>query len=156
LPTPENFRSLAAMLCDAGPSPEEEVTAVPAAETADPQAVVDACREARLFAARVREAVGEAVAVVLEDIAADVLARELQMAPVDLSAVVERAIDRCLCEEPIRVRIHPEETRAIRCGIPVIADETLRRGDAMLELRSGTMDCTLGVRLSAVLQSAAC
>lgn len=153
---PETFRSLASMVLEGGPSAEDDAAPPRTDEHTDVQPVQEACREARLFAARLHETVGALAARMLEDIAADVLARELRMAPVDIACVIERAIARCLIDEPIRVRAHPDEASAVACGIPVVADERLRRGDAVLELRDGLMDCTLGARLSTVLHAAAC
>ena len=110
-------------------------------------------REVRLFYAHIIEAVEAAVETLLEDIAADVLGRELLLGPVDIEAVVDRALQRFASEEPLRVRVHPEERSRVKCGIPVVADDDLRPGDAIVELRSGSIDASFGARLAALLQA---
>lgn len=113
--------------------------------------VEDLVRDVRLFRARVIEATEAAVETLLEDIAADVLARELRLEPADIETIVNRALERFAAEEPLRVRVHAEDAVRIRCGVPVVADARLRRGDAVIELRSGSLDVSLGVRLDSIL-----
>lgn len=113
---------------------------------------VELLRELRLFHARIAEAVEASVQTLLCDIAADVLARELQLAPVDIAAIVDRALHRCIAEQPVRVRVHADYTARVACGVPVIADPQLLPGDAVIELRGGTVDASLGVRLENILQ----
>ncbi len=95
-----------------------------------------------------------ALETLLADIAADVLARELQLAPCEVAAIVERALRRYAAEKPARVRVHPEEAGTIGAGdFEVVADSTLRRGDAVLECAAGELDASLGVRLATVLRA---
>lgn len=150
--TPEHFRTLASTLLAARePSPQE-----PALEIVEEMIASrndeDVMREVRLFYAHVIEAVEAAVETLLEDIAADVLARELLLAPVEIEAIVDRALQRFASEEPLRVRVPPQDVSRVRCGVPVVGDADLRAGDAIVELRSGTVDASLGVRLAALLQ----
>jgi hypothetical protein len=114
-----------------------------------------ALREARRFRAALADAFDAAREDVLRDLAADVLARELLLAPSDLERVARRAFER-LCDEerPLRARVHPDDAPAARAlDVPIVADATLRRGDLVLELRYGTTDLTLGARLSAALDA---
>jgi flagellar biosynthesis/type III secretory pathway protein FliH len=143
-------------------APEEQFDDAPAndiddiaeedAEYADAQA--DTLRELRLFNARVIEGVEAAVETLLGDIAAEVLGRELQLAPADLQTIVDRALQRYMADEPLRVRAHPTDALAISCALPLVADERLRSGDIVLELRCGSVDGTLGVRLAGAIRKA--
>lgn len=153
--TPEQFRSLASTLL-AAREPSHEEPALEIVEEMIPQddaGDADVLREVRLFYAHVIEAVEAAVETLLEDIAADVLGRELLLGPVDIEAIVDRALQRFASEEPLRVRVHPEDRSRVRCGIPVVADEGLRPGDAIVELRRGSIDASFGARLAALLQA---
>jgi len=159
LQTPEGFRSLASMLQaqpDA-PIPEQpEVCGEPSWESVVPQADRDEIvRDIRLFRARIEEAVEEAVHVLLADIAADVVARELQLAPADIRAIVRRTMQQFAAEQPLRVRVDPSSVHTLDCGVPVVADESLRPGDAIVELRTGSIDATLGARLETLLHARA-
>jgi flagellar assembly protein FliH len=109
-------------------------------------------RDIRLFRARVGEAVETAVEIVIGDIAAEVLARELKLAPANVERIVDRALQRYFSEEPLRVRVHPADAAAIECSVPVVADGELAPGDAVLELRDGYVDARFGVRLASVLR----
>ncbi len=114
------------------------------------QCTAEAIREAKLFRARVAEAVEIAVADLLADIASDVLARELQLQPADLRAIVDRALDRFAADEPLRVRTADGEP-ASELAIPIVRDASLLAGDAVLDFRSGSVDARLGTRLARVL-----
>lgn len=158
---PENFRALASLLRPAhapeiAESGEEQE---PSEERDDPgeafvatHADAEIIREIRLFHARVQEGVEDAVDALLTDIAAHVVARDLQIAPADLKKIVDRALERFFGEEPMRIRVSPNEAAALEIGVPVVADDSLREGDAILELRTGCVEATLGVRLAAVLR----
>ena len=137
---------------DAAPMPP------PIAEPAAPHEAESAelLREVRLFRARVAEAVDLAAATLLQDIAADVVGRELELAPVAIERIVDRALARYLAEEPLRIRVHPDDAAALReAPIAVEADPRLRRGDAAVDLRNGTVDASLGVRLDEAVRALA-
>ena len=112
-----------------------------------------AVRDLRLFHARVIEAVEAAVETLVGDIAADVLGRELLLAPAGLEVIVDRALQRFASEQPLRVRVHPDDACGLNCGVPVVADARLRRGDAAIDLRDGSVDTSLGVRLAAIVRT---
>lgn len=115
-----------------------------------------AAAEVRRFRAAIRDAVDAAVAHLLRDIAAEILARELELAPVNIDAIVERACVRYASEGVVRVRVHPDEAAQISSAdVDVVLDSELRLGDALLEVRSGTIDVTLGARLAGVLDAVA-
>lgn len=157
---PESFRSLAGML--AGCEMPEEIAApeedgpVPETMECEERAESEAAilRDLRLFHARIAEGVEAAIDTLLADIAADVLARELQIAPADIEVIVERALQRYAQEQPLRVRLSPCQAGRIACSVPVVADERLREGDAVVELRDGSVNASLGVRLACVLERA--
>ena len=158
--TPDDFISLASQLRSdertplpesAPPEPEFDDDAAQA-YALDEAAVV---RDVRLFRARIAEALEETVRALLCDIAADVLARELQSAPADIAAIVRAALERCTQEQPLRIRAHPDDAGCIACHIPVVEDPRLSPGDVVVELRRGLLRSTLGLRLDAVLANVA-
>ncbi len=116
---------------------------------------IDVLREMRLFRARIIEATEAAVETLVADIAADVLARELRLAPADVETIVDRALQRFFEDEPLRVRVHADDALNVECGVPLVTDAKLQRGDAVIELRTGTIDARLGVRLATLLQATA-
>jgi len=127
--------------------------AVQVEESAAQDDTLELMREVRLFYARVVEAVEAAVETLVADIAVDVLGRELLLAPCDIEAIVDRALARFTSEQPLRVRVHPDDAVLLQCAVPVVADERLRAGDAVVELREGSVDASLGVRLAALVRA---
>ena len=117
--------------------------------------VADAVREARLFRARLADAFDDAVPRLLRELASDVLARELRLAPCDLAAIVARVAGGA----PV-VRVRVAACDAVRgvalprgCDVAVVQDAALAPGDAVVELAGGALDARLGVRLAAVLEA---
>lgn len=158
---PENFRSLASTLLDVHtpvsqePAPDAVVEHDQGLDCRDELSdEMELARDVRLFRARVIEAVEAAVETLVTDIAADVLGRELQLEPADIEAIVDRALQRFAAEEPLRVRVHAEDVDRVNCGLPVVPDARLHRGDALIELRNGSIDASFGVRLSSLLNAA--
>jgi flagellar biosynthesis/type III secretory pathway protein FliH len=147
---------------DAVPAPQPAVSAMPAPEPVEARDAADedperdaaeALADLRRFRAGVADAFDFALADLLRDLAADVLARELLLAPADVTALARAALARHAQEVPVAVRAHPEEAAVLRGdGLPAIADAAMRRGDLLLQVRSGTIDLTLGARLDAVLR----
>ncbi len=112
----------------------------------------DAIDEAKRFRALLADAVSCCVDDLLIDIAGDILARELLLAPCDVRAIVDRAIAR-YGVDPVRIRVHPEDARLLETmDVSVVADDSLRAGDAVIETRYGSIDASLGVRLARVLE----
>lgn len=149
---PDGFRSLAELLREPrDPQPVAQAGAPEEDGARDGDRI--AAREVRLFMARVAEAIESATEMLRNDIAAEIVGRELQLAPADLSAIVERTVRRYSLEAPVRVRVHPGDLSALDGALPAVADAQLRRGDAVLELRDGTIDASLGVRLDSVLRA---
>lgn len=124
-----------------------------AAAQAVPERHCPSAREARLFYATLRERLDAAVEELLGRIARDVLVRELQLAPCDIGQLVARVHAAYVCHHPLRVRVHPGDAEdAASCGLPVFADETLERGDAVLELRDASVDARLQSRIVDLLE----
>ncbi|HEY6325780.1 MAG TPA: FliH/SctL family protein [Candidatus Cybelea sp.] len=116
----------------------------------------DAIRAARRFRAGLADAVDAAVARLLPEIARTVLARELRLHPADVAAIVAGVLERYAGEKALTLRAHPADVDALAdLPIAVVADGALLRGDAVLELHSGTIDLRLDSRLHAILQASA-
>jgi hypothetical protein len=116
-----------------------------------------ALRDARLFRARLADAFDDAAARLLRDLAADVLARELRLAPCELTAIVQRIAE---CAPVVRVRTAACDAartagvlRSRGCDVVVVEDAALAGGDAVVELAGGALDARLGVRLAAALEA---
>ena len=128
------------------PRVDEPEPAIDAASNAD---LDSALREARLFRARLADAFDEARSRLVRELAAEVLVRELRLAPCDLDALAQRV----LAGAPVvRIRVAPCDVDAIR-GVPLVADAGLSAGDAIVELAGGALDARLGVRLAVVLEA---
>ncbi len=116
---------------------------------------VETLRAARRFRAGLADALDIALARLLRAIANEVLARELALGGADVAAIVVAALERFSGETVLRLRAHPHDYDAL-AGLDIerIADDMLHPGDIRMELRSGTIDLTLAVRLDDAL--AAC
>ena len=154
---PDGFVPLDALLAARTPealaaspaAPERApVESVPAA----PSETDEAFAAVRRFHAALADALEVALHDVLREIACDVLARELRLAPADIAGVAADVLGRFAAEEPVRVRVHPGDAVLLPpLPIAIVSDSGLRRGDVLLEVRSGTIDASLGARLEAVL-----
>jgi hypothetical protein len=111
--------------------------------------VMAALHDARLFRARLGDAFDDAAARLLRELAAEVLVRELRLASCDVEALVARVRERA---PVVRVRVAPDEVAQVH-GVPVVGDERLASGDAIVELAGGALDVRLGVRLASVLEA---
>ena len=140
------------------PTPPSEDSAIlePLAEASDgscDDARERAVAESRRWYARLHDALDAACERLLCELAAGVLARELQLAPCDLAAVLAGVREEML-GEPLCVRLHPDDCALWNDPtLPCRADAALAPGDAVLELREGSIDARFGVRLQAVLDA---
>jgi flagellar biosynthesis/type III secretory pathway protein FliH len=74
------------------------------------------------------------------------------MQPADLARIVHRALARCEEADPLCVRAHADDCAELAAaGYPARADAALRRGDVVIEVRSGTIDASLGARIESLL-----
>lgn len=131
--------------------PLEEERCEPEREPFHDIEVAAALRDARHFRAVLADLVELRSREAWKDIAAEVVGRELMLAPADLHAIVQRAIDRG--NDVLRVRVHPLDADRLDVAWPIVPDESLRTGDAVIETREGTIDARLGVRLAMLLDT---
>jgi len=135
-----------------------------------------AIRDARLFRARLADALDARLARLLAAIASEVLVRELRIAPVDLKALVARIAGEGAAQ-PVCIRIAPADRTALASSdmparaereldvtashdrdelglgdIRLLEDDTLAPGDLIVAFADGEIDARLGVRLAAVLE----
>lgn len=137
----------------ADPSTERAAESPPPG--AEPCPCAGALAAARRFHAALADALDVALEGLLRNVACDVLARELSLAPADIAAIAARALAQYAGESPVRIRVHPEETFLLDgAEIPVVPDCRLRRGDVAIDVECGTIDAGLGARLLCVLERA--
>ncbi|MBV8491257.1 MAG: hypothetical protein JO199_12075 [Candidatus Eremiobacteraeota bacterium] len=102
--------------------------------------------------ASMSEALERALTALLTDIAGSVLARELRLAPADVQSIVSRLLEQFSMEEPACVRVCPADAPRLEgLAFPVRVDATLRHGDIVLEVRNGSIESFLGMRLASAL-----
>lgn len=113
----------------------------------------DVLAEVRRFRAALADALDAQLREIVREVACEVLGRELRLAPADVTAIATGALERYAADGPLRLRAHPLDARALETlELPIVADGALRRGDLTIELRSGTIDASLGARLEALLE----
>ncbi len=123
----------------------------PAAAPAGDDDLRAALRDARLFRARLADALDAAVPLLLRELAARVLARELRIAPSDVDALLRPLI---ASSGAVRVRVAPAEAVSA-LGVPIVRDDSLASGDAVVELDGGAIDARFGTRVAVVLEDLA-
>ncbi|MBV8245868.1 MAG: hypothetical protein JOZ38_08105 [Candidatus Eremiobacteraeota bacterium] len=131
----------------------ESPTAVPEPER-PPCPCAATLAELRRMRASMSEALERAVTALLTDIAASVLARELRLAPADVRCIVSQLLEQFSMEEPACVRVCPTDAPLLEgFALPVRVDASLRHGDAVLEVRNGSIESLLGMRLASALSA---
>lgn len=120
------------------------------AEPSEPSELAAAIRAARLFRAALADAFDGVAADLILALAAEVLGRELQIAPADITLIARRLIAERHADEPLSLRVCPADA-GIACELPVVADTHLGPGDAVLVCRNGEIDARLAVRLAQVV-----
>jgi hypothetical protein len=131
---------------------EESCEAPASMEAPTPQS--EALAEVRIFRAGLADALDAVRATLLRDLAVTVLARELQISPVQIDSIAAQALERVWEDEPIRVLANALDLPALGAlPVPANADARLRRGDVLVEVRHGTIDVSLGARLADVLEA---
>lgn len=117
-----------------------------------PPECADAAARARRFRAALCDALESAVAAMLPEIARDVLGRELRLAPCDVASIVSASLARHAGDPVVTIRAHRDDLSELEAArIECLGDDSLRRGDVILCLRSGTIDLRMSSRLDAVL-----
>jgi hypothetical protein len=112
----------------------------------------EALHEIERFRAFALDAVERSLGRLVASLAEEVLGRELKLSPVDLQEITNRALRRYDREGPVRVRVSTVDLGAVRTELPVVADADLREGDLIVEVRDGTLDARMSVRLDCVLR----
>jgi flagellar biosynthesis/type III secretory pathway protein FliH len=127
------------------------VAAVASTNEAEPD-LAEVASDARRFRAALADALALSLERLVRDVACDVLARELLLAPPDVAAIAARALERYLEDGPLQLRVHPDDRGACASlDLPVVTDGRLRAGDVVLDVRCGSIDASLGARLETVL-----
>jgi hypothetical protein len=130
-----------------------------ASETITSPELVEILREARVFRARLADAFDDTAARLVRELAAQVLVRELRLAPCEIAELVARVRERI---PVVRVRVSSRDAARLHGAsngsvgmdrLSVVADEQLGDGDAIVEVAGGALDARLGVRLAAVLEA---
>jgi flagellar biosynthesis/type III secretory pathway protein FliH len=89
----------------------------------------------------------------LQMIASRVLMRELELAPVDVRALVARVHTEWEESHPLRFRVAPADlARLDGLGATLEPDPALQPGDLQVEFADGMLDLRLGTRLASVLE----
>jgi flagellar biosynthesis/type III secretory pathway protein FliH len=104
----------------------------------------------RLFAL---EAFERGVESMLASFARDVLARELAIAPPDLSALASQALAAFHRDEPIRLVVAPADAARVTSPLPLRVDPSLRAGDLVVEVDAGAFESPLAFRFSSALDA---
>lgn len=106
----------------------------------------------RRFHAALADALAASLDDLLRDLASDVLARELSLAPCDVERIARGLLERYASQEPLALLVHESDVAAVEgLGVAVRSSRDLRRGDCTLVLRYGSIDASLGARLADVL-----
>jgi len=161
---PDAFVPLHAWLRDGSePEPQEAPATAVTPEVVFPESpaaeettndTAEALADVRRFRASLADALDVAVAEALREVVAGVLARELMIAPVDVAAIVSRVRAQYAGEEILAIHLHPDECEACEdMDVAIVADASLRRGDVVVRVRSGSIDATLGARIDDVLHA---
>ena len=87
----------------------------------------------------------------LADLAAEVLGRELRIAPAELRALLARAVEAYASPERMRLRVAPDDLALLADVANVEPDPLLERGDLLVECVDGTIDLRMGTRLRQVI-----
>ena len=116
----------------------------PAGEAPGLERFATELRFARLAAL---EAFERAVPRLLDELARDVLARELLLGGPELEALARCVLAEFASEEPVALVVSPGDAHRLNVGLPVRADSRLRSGDLIVEVRDGEIDARFTVRL---------
>lgn len=134
---------------------EQTPLAVPALAPLKPTGgEIELAREVIHFRAHLGEAFDTAREWLIDQFAGKLLGRELQLAPVDITQIVESVLQAFSREEPLRIRLNPQDAANLRVEIPALHDPLLLPGDAIVEVRNGTLDARLAIRFESLLLAA--
>lgn len=115
------------------------------AELAAEWTKVEAARRAAVEGAR------ETVTELALAVAAHLVHDAIEASPERVRALVEDALSRVRRARAVTVRVHPDDVRALgSIDADVVPDDTLGRGDCVVESDLGDVDARLSVRLEAL------
>ncbi len=100
------------------------------------------------------EAFERAVPRLLENLARDVLARELTVAGPDLAALARDVLADFAAQEPVALVVAPSDIDSLGGGLPLRADARLAPGDLVVEVRDGEVDARFSLRLHDAIATA--
>ena len=104
--------------------------------------------EAKRFRAHLREAFDEARAQLVAELRNEVLARELALAPSDITAIASDLLARYREHEPLRLRVHPDRSATLRdLTVAIVEDASLGYDDVYFDVRNGSIDASLATRV---------
>ena len=155
----ERFVPLAAFV-RAAPSPVASaappVSQPPASRGAVDYAQAGVVHELTLLTLAAREAFARAAARLLRELANDVLARELLLAPADVAALVGRAVAAFAEHAPVGIAVSGFDADRVRAPLPVRVDPRLGAGDLVVDVRDGAFESSFTFRLEDALERAEC
>lgn len=91
----------------------------------------------------------------LEALAAEVLGRDLALAPADVEALAQRAVARFADLEPVTIAVSPSDAERVRAPLPLRIDAALQAGDLVVDVRDGALESTFVFRLQSALDRVA-
>ncbi len=108
------------------------------------------------------EMLNQSEATLLElvgDIAQKLFGEGFALPPDRVNVMVERAIQQAHELGPTRVRLHPEDAALLNTmwpsGLPVMPDDTIKRGGCIVEASRGSVDSRIEVQLEKIQQTLA-
>ena len=106
------------------------------------------------------EMLAQSAATLLElvgDVAEKLFGNGFVLSPEQIAAVVERAIQQARDIGPVRVRLHPEDAALLDTmwpsGLPLVPDDSLRRGGCIVEATQGMVDGRIEVQLERIKET---
>ena len=124
---------------------EASVRATLEAELAAAWLEVEAARQAAL------EGAHESVAELALAVAGHLVHDAIEAEPGRVRALVDDALSRVRRARAVKVRVHPEDAPALgEIDAELVPDDTLGRGDCVVESDLGEIDARLSVRLEAL------
>jgi hypothetical protein len=110
--------------------------------------------EVALLRAAALEAFERASERLLQGLAAEVLGRDLALAPCDIETLTRRFVAELMEFEPLALVLSPADANRVRSSLPVRVDSALRSGDAIVEVRDGAFESRAAFRLESSVAAA--
>lgn len=134
-------------------TPEARAGVLPAGPAAGADAIARVGGDLALMRLAACESFERAARDMLVSFAQELLGRELALAPVDVAALLRRAVASFAELEPVHVVVSPEdESRAAAIPLPLRTDPELAAGDFIIAVRDGALESPRSFRLKAILE----